>query len=90
MYAGCTDTDPIDREADHCTGRQGIKELLAIVVDDADARLPVDVNTTTGPVPRQAFFIIFCGSVRSDDICRSGVPYSLALLFPEFFCEAHF
>src|ERR1700674_4708954 len=26
-------------------------------------------------------FIIFCGSGRSDDVCRSGVPYSLALLF---------
>jgi hypothetical protein len=26
-------------------------------------------------------FIIFCGFVRSDDVCRSGVPYSLALLF---------
>jgi hypothetical protein len=30
---------------------------------------------------RLIWFITFCGSVRSDDVCRSGVPYSLALLF---------
>jgi hypothetical protein len=40
---------------------------------------------------RLIWFIIFCGSVRSDDVCRPGVPYSLARsFFTELFCEADF
>jgi hypothetical protein len=90
MYAGCTDTDPIDREADHCTGRQGIKELLAIVVDDADARLPVVLTRQPalflGKLFSSSSAVLFAQMMFADQVYRT----RLRSFFPEFFCEAQF
>ena len=70
--------------------RQGIKELLPIVVDDADARLPVDVTRQgallLGRLSSSSPVVLFAQMMFADQVYRA----CLRSFFTELFCEAYF